>query len=238
MVLLSGPLGAQPAPPPTDPSPYAPQRDDSIFERSDVDTEADAAAAMARAKRAREQAQCLRRGSAAVDGAARRLRWAHGRAAIDKSKVALSDALAKLDRCWDQAFDTEAGPGGQRSTKAPAATPPKRAHFGFGEVRVEEGPIDGHTLARPLRDHAARYRHCYASALRSNPQLRGRLYFRITLERRAHHTIPASVAVPSASLTDPAVQRCLADALRNTAFPAYADTSTFTFMMDFASVDE
>lgn len=225
--VLGQPIRPKSASPPNRP-------DDSIFERADIDAGADTEAAMTRAKRARELAQCLRRGSAAVDAAARRLRWARGDAAVDRTKGALDDALVKLDACWDAPFAQGRPPSSPAA--APPAAPSVHAHFGFGQIRVEEGPVDSHTLARPLRDHAVRYRHCYDQALQNAPDLQGTMHLRVRLERRQTHSIPTSVAIPTSSLTDDGVRRCVAQALLTTAFPAYADTSTFTFMMAFARV--
>jgi hypothetical protein len=232
-VVLGGPAGGQPAQSAATTPPARP--DDSIFESADIDTKGDATAAVRRAREAKDQAQCLRQTSAAVDAAARRLRIARGTGAIVKSKEALDLALAKLDGCWDSAFEGRraAAPG---AVHAAAPQPAIHAHFGFGRIHVEEGPVDGHTIARPLKDHATRYRHCYDQALRHSPALQGTMHFRVRLERRENHSIPTSVAIPSSSLTDDAVRRCVAQAIMTTAFPVQADASTFTFMMAFASV--
>jgi hypothetical protein len=232
-VVLGGPVQGQPAQPAASPPPARP--DDSIFESADIDAKGDAAAATTRARQARDQARCLRQGSTSVDAAARRLRIARSTAAIVKSKEALDKALAKLDRCWDSAFEgTPAAASGAAHTAT--AQPAMHAHFGFGRIHVEEGPVDGHTIARPLKDHAARYRHCYDQALRHSPTLQGTIHFRVRLERRETHSIPTSVAIPTSSMADDAVRRCVAQAIMTTAFPVHADASTFTFMMAFASV--
>jgi hypothetical protein len=232
--VTGGPVLGQPVQPK---SPYAPDEpDDSVFERADIDAKADTEAAMSRAKRARELAQCLRVRSAAVDVAARRLRLARGDAALDRSKAALDAALVQLDTCWDAPFEQSRTPG--RAAAPQPAPPSVHAHFGFGQILVEEGPIDSDTIARPLRDHAERYRRCYDQALKQTPSLQGTMHFRVRLERRENHSIPISVAIPASSLADDAVRRCVAQAVMTTAFPAYADASSFTFMMAFAAVSD
>jgi hypothetical protein len=209
-----------------------------VFEHADVDAEAESSAAMAKAKSARDQAQCLRTGSASVDAAARRMRWARGANAVLAAKKSLDQALVKLDQCWDAPFEGNrpATATGAAATATSAAPPTVHGHFGFGQIRVEEGPVDSHTIARPLRDHAKRYLQCYDQALKRTPELRGWMYFRVRLERRETHSIPTSVAIPAASLADDPVRRCLAQALMTTAFPEHADASTFTVMMAFATV--
>lgn len=196
--------------------------------------------AATRAKRAREVARCLRSASVGVDAAARRLRWARDDKTRQQRQGALRAALGKLDGCWNTAFtDGEAAPmayprAPQPTQPAPAAA--RRSNFGFGAIHVEGAPVDKHAVARPLRDHATRYRQCYDHGLRRSPNLEGTVNFRLHLAQSGERTLPTSVAIPQSSLGDEAVRRCLARALMTTAFPPQAAGSTVSLMMAFTTV--
>lgn len=236
VALLAAPAGVRgqpgPSPRPTPPAQAAQQPRPGPGPQE----QAEAQSALQRAERARTQARCLRSASIQVDAAARRLRWARGDKMLTERRVALNTALGKLDACWDAAFDDSA----VVRTVRPGPAPPSRryAHFGFGQIRVEQGRIDRLAVARPLRTHAARYRHCYDQALHRAPDLEGTVQFRLHLAREHNHTVPTSVAIPDATLGDAAVRRCLAQALLTTAFPPQADGSTVSLTMAFATVSQ
>jgi hypothetical protein len=92
-----------------------------------------------------------------------------------------------------------------------------------GDVH-SNGRLPAEVIQRVVRQNSGRYRFCYETALRSNPNLQGRVTARFVIDRAG------AVAVASdggSDIPDEAMRRCVVASFTNLSFPP-PDNGTVT----------
>jgi hypothetical protein len=201
------------------------------------------------------EARCLQEAARHVDRAAQDLANTIDPTRMGERRDKLAFALGVIDECRtiaqkrsDAAYlpaadaPDDAPPmvdeWGAVQARAAEASKAKPSMFSFGRIAIDPGsaaaPVDGAAVAHPLRRHAARFRGCYDQAVSATPQLKGTVKIRMRLAARGDDARASSVAIPAATLRDPAVHRCLAQALMSTPFPQSASGSNVSLDMTFS----
>jgi hypothetical protein len=101
---------------------------------------------------------------------------------------------------------------GTRSRRVPAVRIAKAATVCGGAAC-----LDKEVIRRVVRSHINEVRHCYNQGLVRDPNLQGRVSIQFRIDARG--SVPASV-VGTSTLDAPAVERCIASAVKRWRFPA------------------
>jgi len=80
-----------------------------------------------------------------------------------------------------------------------------------------DGPLPSEIVQRIVRQSFGRFRTCYATALTTNPTLRGVVKLELSIEKNGKLS---SVTSTGSTLTDPKTLACIVDATRGLEFPA------------------
>jgi outer membrane biosynthesis protein TonB len=91
-----------------------------------------------------------------------------------------------------------------------------RIEAGGGDATFEQGTIDREAVRRVIRSIRSQIEACYESQLRMNPTLEGRIVITFEIEERG---IVNVAKTKESSLNSPAVEKCLANRIKEQRFP-------------------
>jgi len=120
----------------------------------------------------------------------------------------------------------DAGAGRRRGGKKPATSAPT----GGGGVKVD-GPLPKADAEQAVRGVSAKLRACYDQARATQPALKGRVTFKLTINERGFVTVAEIVTSTLQGGSD--AENCMVRAARDFRFPRAAGESTISFAMTF-----
>ncbi|MEO7330445.1 MAG: AgmX/PglI C-terminal domain-containing protein [Minicystis sp.] len=117
---------------------------------------------------------------------------------------------------WVGGYATGYGSVGRRKKGGVTGRVKSWPRWGGGWGGMVDGRLPPEIVQRTLRQNFGRYRLCYENALRTNPQLSGRVVVRFVIGRDGS---VSSVADGGSTLPDPAVVSCIVRAVYGLSFP-------------------